>query len=117
MVKKSLKDPKPRRELKKEWVGEIAAVIGIIAFIPLVWHVTSKKTTYSLHYAWLIIKIFAAVLWLVYGITNDLPPNITGSVAAIIILTYLLFIKIYYESSGQSIHQSIEGYLSPQQLN
>ena len=93
---------------KIEWVGLVAAGLGILRFVPLALQVTFRKATHSLHYLWLVIGIVAAVMWLLYGLANHLLPNIIGSIAAMVVMVYLGIIKIYYESTGQASHQNNE---------
>jgi uncharacterized protein with PQ loop repeat len=96
---------KKRRKLQKEWVGGLAAILGMFAFVPLLYNTTVYKSTHSLHYAWLILRIGVSALWIWYGVANDLVPNIVSATAAIAILLYLLTVKYYWESTGQAMHQ------------
>ena len=45
------------RKYKAEWVGDIAAIIGIIALLPIAWYVTATEKTHQLNYFWLVIKL------------------------------------------------------------
>ena len=79
------KDDDEKRQIKKQWIGDIAAFLSILAYIPLVTHVTLSKETKSLHYYWLFIASSAALMWAMYGIYNGLTPTI---IAGIITLLY-----------------------------
>lgn len=87
-------------------IGITAAIIGIIAFIPILINTTVHKSTHSLHYGWLALKLFASLLWLFYGISNKLTPNIISSVAALLFLVYLFGFKYYVESNNLAKHQN-----------
>ena len=73
MSEKDEKDEK--RKLTKQWIGDLAAFLSILAYIPLVTHVTLSKETKSLHYYWLFIASIAALMWAMYGIYNGLTPH------------------------------------------
>jgi uncharacterized protein with PQ loop repeat len=83
---------------KDAWVGDVAAILGIIALIPLAWHVTATEHTHSLNYMWLGIKLVAAGLWFYFGYVNRITPNVISSVAIGALVIYLIGIKIYIEN-------------------
>lgn len=86
--------------------GYIAAFLSTLALIPLLINTTIQKSTDSLRYEWLIIKIVAGIMWFYYGITNNLIPNIISSLAVLSFLIYLTGIKYYYEYRGIAKHQT-----------
>jgi uncharacterized protein with PQ loop repeat len=96
---------KPKKEVRDEKIGYIAAALGIMAYVPLVYQVAFKKATHSLHYLWMIIGAVSSVLWMIYGVKNKLLPNIYGSAVVLTILLFLAITKIYYETTGQASHQ------------
>ena len=96
---------KPKQKVQSETVGFIAAIIGVIAYFPLVYQVVFKKATHSLHYLWIALVVISSVLWILYGIKNKLLPNIYGSVIVLGMLALLTVVKFYYESRGEASHQ------------
>ena len=87
------------------FIGLLAAIIGIIAFIPILINTTINKSTHSLHYGWLILKLISSLLWLYYGIKNKLTPTILSSITLILCFIYLISYKYYVECNNLAKHQ------------
>lgn len=103
MVRRNKK--KKDRKLKDEWAGFAAVVLGVIAFGPLIWNTFSYKSTHSLHYGWLILRLITSILWVWYGVANGLVPNVISAAIAIAVFVLLIGAKCYWESNGQAMHQ------------
>ena len=96
-----------KRKLKNENVGFAAVILGTIAFMPLLWNTFSHKSTHSLHYGWLILRLIVSFLWIWYGVSNQLLPNIISAVIAVVVFAVLIAAKYHWEGSGKSMHQKI----------
>ena len=95
-----------KRKLKNEVVGFAAVTLGVIAFMPLLWNTFSHKSTHSLHYGWLALRLAAASLWIWFAMSNQLVPNMVSAAIAIAVFIVLISVKIYWEGSGQAMHQN-----------
>lgn len=84
------------KEIKNQLVADIAAVFTVIAFLPMIWHITKNKAVECIPYSWLIISAIANVLWLYSGITDKLSSNVILGGSLLVILAYLSFIKYKY---------------------
>ena len=93
------------RKQKKVWVGLLAVFIGIIAISPVINDAKLHHSMRELHYFWLIMSIIASGLWLHYGFTNRLLPNVLNAIALLAILSYLLYEKISYEERRKKLRQ------------
>lgn len=91
---------KNKPKYKQVWVGDIAAVVGIIALIPLVWYVMETQQVRDLHMGWMLLKIIATLCWLYFGIVNKIQPNIISSSCILAILLFLLGMKIYVSNKN-----------------
>ena len=95
------------RKLKNEKIGFAAVILGGIAFIPLIWNTFSYKSTHSLHYGWLILRLIVSFLWVWYGVSNQLLPNVVSAVITVFVFISLIGAKMYWEGTGQAMHQRI----------
>ena len=91
------KDKKDTRKpkYKYDWVGDLAAIFGIIALLPLVFYVTTTQQVRDLHLGWLLLKLMSVSLWLVYGLANSIIPSVISAVSVGLLLLYLIGVKIY----------------------
>lgn len=96
---------KKNRRLKDEWVGFTAVILGVIAFGPLIWNTFNYQSTHSLHYGWLILRLITSILWVWYGVANNLPPNVISAAIAIVVFVLLIGAKWYWEENGLAMHQ------------
>lgn len=90
------------KKKRKAIFGRLAVVLAVASFVPLIIHATFDRQTYAIHYIWIFVSALASIFWLIYGVANHLLPNIIGSIASIVILLYIFFIKFYFESTGKS---------------
>lgn len=82
---------------KYEIIAYIAGSLNIIAFFNLVIHNYTIRDTNSLSWTWLLTGLVTQVLWLIFGVANQILPNIIISPILMIGLFALLFLKINLE--------------------
>lgn len=75
-------------------LGWIAAVIGMVMFVPQVKQVLTRATSTGVSVGTWCLAIVASLLWAVYGVLHDdpavvAPPVLTGSSALIIVVRVL----------------------------
>jgi len=83
---------------KLEYIGFISAILGVISFYSLVYHNYILQDTSSISPYWLVMSVIIQILWLIYGITNNIRPSIVTSPLFIIGLLYLIYLKIKLET-------------------
>lgn len=89
-------------KVSRQSVGIMAAIIGAIAILPLLHRVTFKRYTKCIGYLWLGLRLLTSVLWLYYGLSNRLLPNIIAGSIATIAFIYLIILKAWYEKTGRN---------------
>lgn len=82
-------------KLKKEWVGQLAAIIGIIALLPIGWYVIFTYKYINISLVWIFLKILGAGLWLYFGLVNKITPNVILSIASLIVLFIIVIGKMF----------------------
>ena len=85
--------------VKYEWIGFIAAIIGTVSFYTLVYHNYVTQDTTSLSFTWLIVTIILQLLWLIFGLVNNIRPTILASPLGAIGAMYLLYLKLKLETN------------------
>jgi uncharacterized protein with PQ loop repeat len=83
---------------KLEYIGFTSVILGIISFYSLVYHNYILQDTTSVSPIWLGMSVIIQILWLIYGITNNIRPTIISSPLFIIGLLYLIYLKIKLET-------------------
>lgn len=86
-----------KKRFKEEWSGDIAAVLGIFALLPIAWYVSSTGYVRDVSLSWLILKLTASSLWLYYGWVNENTPTVIGAMSTGLILMFLVVMKIFLE--------------------
>jgi uncharacterized protein with PQ loop repeat len=94
--------------MKNVMFGTIASVIGIIAFIPLIYQSTVKKTTSGLTYKWLSLGMLSQFCWIMYGVSNRITPVMMSGFFLISSYIYLSILKYYYEKNGLDSHSQLK---------
>tara|TARA_B110000285_G_C14791349_1_gene453160 strand:- start:305 stop:574 length:270 start_codon:yes stop_codon:yes gene_type:complete len=83
---------------KLEYIGFIAAILGTISFYSLVYHNYNLQDTTSISPYWLVMSIIIQILWLIFGISNNIRPTIVSAPLVIIGLVYLIYLKLKLET-------------------
>lgn len=89
---------------RKNIIGMLAVVIGFTALLTLLWRIVFKKSTHSISYIWLILVGVSSILWMCYGLMNQLIFTTVGASLQLIIIIVLFILKRYYEYTKQSLH-------------
>ncbi len=85
---------------KQEWVGDVAAALGIMAMIPVAWYVTKTGFVRDINIYWMILRLASCILWVYFGCVNNITPNIiSGSIVGIIVF-YLIIMKILLDGKN-----------------
>ena len=79
---------------KHEYIGFIAAILGVLASYSLVYHNYNLQDTTSISSYWLIMSLIIETLWLIYGISNNIRPTIVSAPIVIMGLLYLSYLKL-----------------------
>lgn len=94
--------------LKKEWVGNIAAIVGIVALVPITWHVIFTEKYRTVNLSWTFLKMFGAVLWLYFGIINNITPTIVVSIATLFILFIVVLGKFLKKNDEDELDENFK---------
>ena len=78
--------------------GISALILSIIAILPLLWNVTIKQNTQSIHYMWILLTFLSSILWFIYGKMNNLLPNIIIGGFKFFISIIIFIFKFHYEN-------------------
>lgn len=92
--------------IKSANIGYLAGIIGVIAYVPLLYNAIVNRTTQSLYYYWLFLALLSSSLWLYFGWQNSLTPTINHSTTVLIFLSILIGVKYYHESNGTARHMT-----------
>ena len=74
------------------WSGLLATIIGIISFMPILYHIILTDETGNFTITNLILALISNTLWIIYGITNGL---YTPTISGVLYLMIYGFIMIY----------------------
>jgi MtN3 and saliva related transmembrane protein len=75
-------------------IGNIAAVLTSISFLPQVIKIIKTKDTKSISLPMYILFVLGITLWLIYGILKNDFPIIMANIVTIIFASIILFYKI-----------------------
>ena len=79
-----------------EIIGNTAAIIGTITFLPQVIKVFKTKQTKDLALVMLLLLNLTALLWLVYGLCIVKTPMIWSNLVILFLSGYLTIMKLKY---------------------
>ena len=82
------------------YISYIAAILTSIAFIPKAYTVYKTKQTRDLVFSTLLIFFISQICWLIVGINYLDYGMITTSLMNIIVYTYLLYAKYYFDNNN-----------------
>lgn len=107
MVKDSEKYKTKTITRKYEWVGDAAAVLGIISLLPVAWAATTTGNVHNLDYTWLSISLASTILWFLFGYTNKIHPTTISAISIGVIIIYLILLKMHIMHRRRFAHSSI----------
>lgn len=76
------------------WIGNIAAILTSISFLPQAIQIIKTKDTKSISLPMYILFVVGIVLWLVYGFLRDDIPLILANVVTLILAGLILWFKV-----------------------
>lgn len=88
---------------KYNYIGTLAAILGIIALLPIAWHITKSnidkdlEASKNIKYSWMALRIISVLLWLFFGIANNINPTVMSSIGLLILLIYIVIMKLHIE--------------------
>jgi len=84
---------------KLQHIGLLASGISLISFYSLVYHNFEIQDPTSLSWTWLFLGIIIQILWIIFGVTNEILPIMI--LAPLILFGYvtLLYLKIKLETN------------------
>jgi len=92
---KDLTCEEAKRVSDYNWLGIVAAALGIIAIAPQVIRTAVTRETHGLAWSWMIIALAGAVAWLIYGIQTKTLPNIVSGIALTVAYGILIGFKAW----------------------
>jgi uncharacterized protein with PQ loop repeat len=83
--------------MKYQWIATTAAILSAIGIYPLINNVIITQDTKSFSYNWILMGFVVNILWIIYGISNNL--YIVSILSVVYLYSYfiLLFLKVKYE--------------------
>ncbi len=75
-------------------IGNIAAILTTISFLPQVIKTIKTKDTDSLSFPMYLMFVTGVTLWLIYGLLNNQMPIIVGNLVTLIFSGIILFLMI-----------------------
>lgn len=81
-----------------ELIGFIAAIGSVVSYYALVYHNYILQDTTSLSFLWLFLTVALQLLWFIYGLANNIKPNMVASPLLIIGAIYLIYLKLILDT-------------------
>lgn len=82
-------------QYKLEFLTWIAGIIVIISFSDLVYNVYLTKNTSSLTYIWIFLVIASQILYLIFGLANNIEGIFIPSTIILIMIAYIFYVKLF----------------------
>ena len=76
------------------WIGNIAAILTSISFLPQAIQIIKTKDTKSISLPMYIMFVVGIVLWLIYGFLREDIPLILANVVTLILAGLILWFKV-----------------------
>ncbi|MGB0864817.1 MAG: SemiSWEET transporter [Saprospiraceae bacterium] len=76
------------------WLGNLAAVLTSLSFLPQAIQVIKTKDTKSISLPMYLMFVIGIALWLVYGLLKNDLPLILANIITLIFSSIILFYKI-----------------------
>lgn len=83
-----------------EIIGIVASILSSILYLPQLYHMIKRKSGKDISYFFLVLTILSSILWIVYGILDNLLPIILCDTFIMIITIVILIFKYYYENNA-----------------
>lgn len=80
---------------KLEFITWIAGIMVTISFSDLVYNVYLTKNTSSLTYSWIFLVISSQILYLIFGLVNNIEGIFIPSIIIISMISYILYVKLF----------------------
>jgi MtN3 and saliva related transmembrane protein len=77
-----------------ETIGYIAATLTTISFLPQAYKVYKTKDTSSISLGMFSLLNVGLFLWLIYGISKNIPPVIISNAITLVVAMYIWFVKL-----------------------
>lgn len=84
-------------------MGSIATSVTVVMQLPQIYHTIKIKKTKDISYLYLIICLLNHILWLSYGILDNIniPLILCDSLSMVLVFT-LIFLKIKYNNNNDN---------------
>jgi uncharacterized protein with PQ loop repeat len=87
--------------IKHSWTGDVAILIIMISFMPILCEIIKERSVYHFPTAHLVLQLIAAGFWLYFGYVNELMPNMISALFFIIFFIILLVLKFVFRRKGK----------------
>tara|TARA_Y100000816_G_scaffold198443_1_gene145337 strand:+ start:2692 stop:2988 length:297 start_codon:yes stop_codon:yes gene_type:complete len=77
-------------------IGLLASFIGLLRFIPLIYHIYNTKKTNNFTPTVLLLALMSSLFWLIFGFYENSTPVLISSIIALFVYSYILSVKIIY---------------------
>jgi MtN3 and saliva related transmembrane protein len=81
---------------KLNWIGYVAAIIGIIGTSSQIVKTIKMKESRDLSLIFLLLGLCTSILWFVHGIANKVKPAIVSGILDILLAFTLVYLKFKY---------------------
>lgn len=75
-------------------IGIMATLIGIISYLPVLYHVYNTKHTEDFPIITLYIALLSNILWMVYGLIKGAYASFISGILYFMIYAYIFYVKI-----------------------
>lgn len=89
-------------QISAETIGAIAAVLSTVSLLPQLWRSWTTRSVRDLSVGWIIIAIFGACLWIVYGLMIGGPSVVLANCLVGVMLVALVAMKLAFEPGGRT---------------
>lgn len=76
--------------------GFFGSIVGLVSFIPIMYHVIATKNTSNFVWSGLLMAILSSFLWMMEGITMNSLTLVINTFLYIIMYFIIVVVKIFY---------------------
>jgi MtN3 and saliva related transmembrane protein len=90
-------------------IGIVAAIVGVVAFVPQAWRVIKTRATRDLAAHMWMLNVAAYALWVAYGIELGKVEIVVPNVVNALLSAFILMMKLVSADTRERIASSVPG--------
>ena len=85
-----------------EVLGHVASILSSVAFLPQVYYTWKTKSVKDLNLLMIVIVFLSTIIWMIYGIANQLLPVIICNTIICLLSLLLIIFKIRFTKKSKT---------------